>query len=232
VSVAVILVAAGVGRRLADDGQPKALVALAGRPLLRHALVRLRQATPGPIVVVHTPGHQQSFADAVAEVTDVVLVRGGETRTASVRAGMAALPANCDVVAVHDAARALTPPAVIAATIAAVAGRVVAAAPGLPVADTLKTVEDGRVLGTVSRDRVWAIQTPQVFARVTLETAHRWAGDESATDDLGLVEAARDAGAVAGDIAVVPGSVQGLKITYAEDLEVADALLRVGEVRA
>jgi 2-C-methyl-D-erythritol 4-phosphate cytidylyltransferase len=233
VTAGLVVVAAGVGRRLgASGGGPKALVELAGRSLLSHALERLRAAVPGAaLVVVHTPGHADTFA---AETGDgALMVPGGDTRTASVRAGLAALPSDVDVVAVHDAARALTPPSVVAAAVAAVAGRTVAAAPGTPVPDTLKRVGDGaRVLGTVPRDGVWAVQTPQVFARVALEAAHRWAGERTSTDDLALVEEAVAAGAVDGEVVLVPGSAWAMKITYPDDLRVAEALLRGGEVPA
>lgn len=231
----VVVVAAGVGRRLGGAaGSPKALVRLEGRTLLHLALVRLRAAVDGPIVVVHTPGHAPAFAAAAeAAGVDVTLVPGGETRTDSVRAGLTALPPVVDVVAVHDAARALTPAEVVAAAVAAVGGTTVAAAPGLPVPDTLKAVDArGRVRATVPREGVWAVQTPQAFARVTLEAAHRWAGDRAATDDLGLVEGAIEAGAIEGDVVLVPGSPRAMKVTYPEDLAVAAALLRAEEVTA
>lgn len=230
-TVGVIAVAAGMGTRLGEaGGGPKALIRLDGRTLLEHALDRLAAACDGPFVVVHTPGHEDAFQAAVASTpVEPILVPGGETRSQSVRAGLAALPPEVDVVAIHDAARCLVPPSLVRATIDAVGGRVVAAAPGMAMPDSLKMVDDQRrVLHHVDRAGIWAVQTPQTFARVTLEAAHRWADGRSATDDLIIIEDAVNAGAVDGDIVLVPTSPWVAKVTYGPDLEFAEALLRSG----
>jgi 2-C-methyl-D-erythritol 4-phosphate cytidylyltransferase len=139
VSVGVVLVAAGAGTRLGFPG-PKALVEVAGRSLLAHALAGLAAAgLPAP-VVVHAPDHREAFEASAGAVPVAAWVPGGATRTDSVRAGVAALPDTVEVVAVHDAARPLTPPDVMRATVAAVRGDVLAAAPGIAVADTLKRI--------------------------------------------------------------------------------------------
>lgn len=217
---AAVLVAAGRGERLGVGG-PKALMALGGRTLLEHALAGLRAAGIEAVVVVHPPG----LGDTVAQLApDTLRVEGGETRTASVRAGVAALDDDIEVVAVHDAARALTPAEVIAAAVAAVTGDVLAAAPALAVADTLKRVEDGVVVGTVDRAGLVAVQTPQVVRREVLQAALARGGE--ATDDLALVQALLAAGEVRGRVVTVAGSVRGLKITWPEDLELAEALCR------
>lgn len=218
----VIVVAAGRGERL-GHGRPKALVDLGGRPLLHHALAGLAAAGLPPAVVVHTRGERAAFEAATADLEVAALVAGGDSRTASVAAGLAALD-DVDVVLVHDAARALTPASVIRAVAAAVTGDVVAAAPGLPVSDTLKRVEGDTVVATVPRDGLVAVQTPQGFTRAALRTAHAVGGD--ATDDLALVEQALAAGRLHGRVAVVPGAVEALKVTYASDLLVAEAILR------
>lgn len=221
---AVVLVAAGLGRRLGDAG-PKALIQVAGKALLDHVLERVRAANPDEIVVVATPGEERRF-EAVADPYEVdALVPGGDTRSASVRAGVAALGPGATVVAIHDAARAFTPAAVIRAAIEAVRAGAIAAAPGLPVVDTLKRVRDGEVVGTVGRHGLRAIQTPQAFRREVLEQVLA-ASDEDATDDLALVERARDDGLVTGTIRLVPGSVRATKITYPEDLALAALLAR------
>jgi 2-C-methyl-D-erythritol 4-phosphate cytidylyltransferase len=223
-SVGGVLVAAGRGERL-GAGRPKALTTLAGRTLVELALEGLRAAGVAPLVVVHPAGERDVFA---ALVGDAQLVPGGARRTDSVRAGVAALPEGVEMVAVHDAARALTPADVIAAAVAAVGEQVVAAAPARPVADTLKRVTslDGgrqRVMGTVARDELAAVQTPQVFPRDVLERA--LASGRDASDDLGLVEALLEEGALEGRIVLVPGSPLGMKVTWPDDVVVAEALL-------
>lgn len=230
-----ILVAAGLGRRLGEaGGGPKALIELEGRTLVTHALTRVAAAVDGPVVVVHTPGYETEFAAAAKDAgVEVTLAAGGETRSESVRSGLAALPPDVDVVAIHDAARALVPPSLVRATIDAIGGKVVAAAPGMAMPDSLKLVDERRrVRRHVDRAGIWAVQTPQTFARVALEAAHRWASGRSATDDLLIIEAAVEAGALEGEIVLVPSSPWAVKVTYAQDLAFAAALLRSGEAPA
>lgn len=219
-----VVVAAGRGTRLDGAGGdlPKALVEIAGRPMLAHCLTNVR-ATVGDLVVVHPPGDERAFREVAGD--DVVLVGGGDTRSASVRAGVAACPPDTEVVAIHDAARPLVPPVVFARALEALTTGVVAAAPGLPVTDTLKRVVDDTVAGTVGRDGLWMVHTPQVIRRDILDTVLDWAGDRGATDDLALVEEAIAAGVVAGRIRIVRGDPRDLKITVPEDLTVAAALV-------
>lgn len=236
----VVVVAAGNGERLGAAG-PKALVALAGRPLLAHALAGLASAGLPPAVVVHSPGAAEPFALAAGELPTAAFVPGGATRTASVAAGVAALPPDVEVVVIHDAARPLTPPDVIGAAVAAVTGGadVLAAAPAIPVADTLKRTDGAEVLATVDRSGLVGVQTPQVFPRRVLDEvlggATRWAAGaasaagptvEPATDDLALVERLRDRGVLDGRILVVPGSVWARKVTYPADLALLELLAR------
>ena len=225
-TLGVVLVAAGTGERLGAGG-PKALVPLGGRPLLVHALDAIAAAgLPSPVVVV-TPGAEPAFAAALAGRSVQALVPGGLTRSDSVRAGLGALPADVTTVAVHDAARALMPAEVLHRCVAALTGDVVAVAPALPVADTLKRTVQDTVTATVSRAGLVGVQTPQVFPRAVLTAALEVGG--TATDDLALVEAAIAAGQVTGRVVVVAGSVRGAKITYPEDLVVAEALLAASE---
>jgi 2-C-methyl-D-erythritol 4-phosphate cytidylyltransferase len=218
--VGAVVVAAGRGERLGDE-RPKALVVVAGRPLVAHAVAALRATGIHHLVVVHTPGEEAAFRAAVAD-DRVSLTPGGADRSASVRAGVAALPDEVRVVAVHDAARAFTPPAVIRSTVDAVTGDVLAAAPALPVADTLKRTSGDEVVGTVDRTDLVAVQTPQVFPRDVLAEVTR--GEARATDDLALVERRLADGGLSGRIVWVPGSVRGAKITHPEDLVLAEAL--------
>jgi 2-C-methyl-D-erythritol 4-phosphate cytidylyltransferase len=221
-SVGVVLVAAGSGVRLGSDG-PKALTALAGRPLIAHALDGLAAASLPAPVVVFTPGEREAFEAAIGDRAVEALVPGGADRTASVRAGVDALPSDCDVVAVHDAARPLMPASVVRAAVDALTTGVVAAAPAIAVADTLKRTRDGEVVETIDRTGVVAVQTPQVFPRQVLEAA--LVAADGATDDLSLVERLVASGSLTGRIVTVPGSLRGLKVTYQEDLELAAALV-------
>lgn len=233
----LVVVAAGLGRRLSDDSRPKALVRIGDRTLLGHVLARAASVVD-ELVVVHTPGHAEAFAAVIRDAgVAAQLVAGGATRTASVRAGVAAIGPAVDRIGVHDAARALTPTDVIERTFAAVAGDVVAAAPGLPVADTLKAVEDAAttggavtVVGTRARQGLWGVHTPQVVVAGILRSVLA-DGQSDATDDLGLVERAIAAGTVDGRLALVPGHPLDLKITYPYDLELARALVRTAVVR-
>ena len=222
----VVVVAAGSGERLAVR-HPKALVLLAGRPLLAHALAGLAAAGLPPPVVVHTPGQREAFALATGDLAIAGLVPGGATRTASVAAGIAALPEDVEVVAIHDAARPLTPPQVIGAAVSAVTdgADVLAAAPGVPVADTLKRTVAGEVLGTVDRTGLVGVQTPQVFPRGVIDRVLDPTGPVAeASDDLALVERLRDRGELGGRIVVVPGSVWARKVTYPSDLALLEVL--------
>jgi 2-C-methyl-D-erythritol 4-phosphate cytidylyltransferase len=221
--IGVVVVAAGSGTRLGSQ-MPKALVDLDGTPLLVHALTGLAEAGLPPAVVVCPPGSEAVFADAVAQVRVAAVVPGGATRTQSVRAGLAALGADVDIVVVHDAARPLMPPEVMRAAVDALldADDVVAAAPALPVADTLKRTVGDTVVGTVPRDRLVAVQTPQVFPRALLDAALTDAVD--ATDDLALIEEMVSAGRATGRVVIVAGSVWGHKITFASDLAFAEAI--------
>ncbi|GGI07800.1 2-C-methyl-D-erythritol 4-phosphate cytidylyltransferase [Egicoccus halophilus] len=221
----VVVVAAGRGERLGHD-RPKALVELAGRPLVHHAVAGLAAAGLPPPVVVCAPGEQAAFRRALAGLTVAALVAGGEDRTASVAAGLAVLPEDVEVVLVHDAARALVPADVIRQVAAAVTGDVVAAAPGVPVSDTLKRVVGSEVVATVAREGLVAVQTPQAFDRAALAAAH--ATGARATDDLALVEALVTQGRLPGRVVVTPGAFAAMKVTFPADLVVAEALLRAG----
>lgn len=215
-SVGVVVPAAGAGTRL-GPGTPKALRLLAGVPLLVHAVRRLRECpSVGPVVVVAPP-------DAVPEVTallagcDVQVVAGGAERQDSVAAGLAALP-EVELVLVHDAARALVPISVVEAVVAALRAGAQAVVPVVPVADTVKRVEAGRVVATVPRADLRAVQTPQGFVRTVLVQAHH-AGRTLLTDDAALVEAL---GIV---VQTVPGAPEAFKVTTPFDLLVAEAVL-------
>jgi len=221
VTLGAVVPAAGAGTRLGPGG-PKALRLLAGEPLLVHAVRRLRACPDvGPVVVAVPAGTEPAVA-ALLEGLQVTVVAGGAERQDSVAAGLAALPAEVDLVLVHDAARALVPPAVVAAVVEALRSGADAVVPAVPLADTVKRVgKDGTVLATVPRDDLRAVQTPQGFRRAVLERAH--AAPAPVTDDASMVEALGVA------VRTVPGDPEAFKVTTAFDLAVAEALLQQEE---
>jgi 2-C-methyl-D-erythritol 4-phosphate cytidylyltransferase len=200
-----IVVAAGSGRRF---GGAKQYEPLAGRRVVDWSLADARVAADGVVLVV-APAH----AGDPEPGADVV-VAGAATRSGSVRAGLAAVPEEAEVVVVHDGARPLAGAGLFRAVVEAVRAGADAAVPGVPVVDTLRA----RTGGTVDRDGLVAVQTPQAFRAGPLRSAH--AGAAEATDDASLVEAA------GGKVVVVNGSPSNLKITRRDDLVVAEALLR------
>lgn len=228
---AIIVVAAGSGTRLAG-GAPKAFVGIDSRSILRHALDGVFAAAPAQVVVVAPSGFEgDAESEMLAAAGDRAelgrVVTGGDTRQESVAAGLTALWGDVEVVLVHDAARALTPPAVIDAVADAVTHES-GAIPTLPVVDTLKRVSDREVLTAVDRSELAAAQTPQGFPRALLEAAYASALESGIeyTDDAALF-------AAAGHIVIrLEGSERGFKITTPSDLERARLLLRAGAAAA
>jgi 2-C-methyl-D-erythritol 4-phosphate cytidylyltransferase len=219
--VAVVVPAAGQGLRL-GGGVPKALRELAGEPLLVHACRRLRAAPSVGLIVVVAPAAEVSAVQAMLPGTIVVV--GGATRQLSVAAGLAAVPAEFDIVLVHDAARALVPPELVEVVAAAVRAGHDAVIPALPVVDTIKRVDAAQqVRETVDRAVLRAVQTPQGFRRAVLARAHDAAPDEH-TDDAGMVER------LGLPVHCVPGAELAMKITRPVDLVVAEAMLNLAAV--
>ena len=213
-SVWAILVAAGRGERLGLD-QPKAFAKLGEDPLLAEPLRRLDESDWIDAIVIVAPAGWEEPAILLAEELACskvhACVAGGETRTDSVRAGLAEVREDALVVLVHDAARPLLPEEVIERVLAPLSEGWDGAVPGLPVSDTLKRVAaDGAVLETVPRDLLYAVQTPQAFLADALRRAVT--GGAEATDCAGLVEAA------GGRVKVVEGDTRLLKVTTADDL--------------
>jgi 2-C-methyl-D-erythritol 4-phosphate cytidylyltransferase/2-C-methyl-D-erythritol 2,4-cyclodiphosphate synthase len=219
--VAAVVVAAGRGERL---GAPeKVLLPLAGRPMLAWSLDALEHAeTIGPVVVVagsHTSDTVSRLVGEEGFAKVQAIVAGGERRQDSVSAGLAALPEGIEIVVIHDGARPLAEPKLFdrCAAAAAESGAAIAAT---PVADTLKRVAGGAISETVDRAGLWAAQTPQAFRLETLRRAMDVSSGEAVTDEARLCE-------VAGlPVSVVPASAANLKVTHAEDIPVAEALLR------
>lgn len=216
-----MLVAGGVGTRLGID-RPKAFALLAGRPLLAESLDRLdRSPWIDAIVVAAPPGWEEPailLSEELAVTKVVSCVTGGETRAESVRAALGDVPEEALVILVHDAARPLVDDAVIERVLGLLAEGFDGAVPALPVPDTVKRVEKGVVVETVSREGLMGAQTPQAFLAPALRRA--FGGDLSeATDCASLVERA------GGRVAVTEGDPKLLKVTTAGDLALVESLL-------
>jgi 2-C-methyl-D-erythritol 4-phosphate cytidylyltransferase len=206
-----IVVAAGLGRRF---GGSKQFECLGGRPVHERAVASVRTVAAGVVLVV--PDGSETDADLLAAADRVVA--GGETRAASVRAGLRAVPDDAGIVVVHDAARPLASDDLFKAVVAAVMKGADGAIPGVPVSDTLKRVDGMIVRETVDRSGLVRVQTPQAFRATMLRQGH--AGEPEATDDAAVIEA------LGGVVVVVPGEEGNIKITTPGDLAFLEWRLR------
>jgi 2-C-methyl-D-erythritol 4-phosphate cytidylyltransferase len=216
-SAAAIVLAAGESRRM---GRDKTLLVVGGRPLIAHTLAAF-EACPvvDQVVLVLAPSNAPEVLPLLTRFPKVVRTcMGGRRRQDSVRAGLYTIAAR-EWVVVHDGARPLVTPDLISAGVAA-AAETGAAAAALAVVDTLKQTDGaGIVTGTLPRDHVWAVQTPQVFRYDLLLRAHN-AAIEDVTDDCALVEQ------IGGRVKLYPGARANLKVTTPDDLALVEAVLR------
>lgn len=211
----LIIAAAGMGSRLGRD-EPKALVLLAGRPLVSWTLDAISAVPFARRRVAVPPGRENRFEAAIGGRAGIVA--GGESRAESVRRAFESLDAEpADLVCVHDAARPFVTSAEVLSVIEAAEGTGAAIA-ATPVVDSLKRVDGTRVVRTVDREGLFAAATPQVFRADLLARAFEAAWD--ATDEAALVEGLGVA------VSVVAVSRLAFKVTTPEDLEMAEALVR------
>ncbi len=223
---AAIIPAAGQGKRMGSP-VPKQFLELAGVPILVHT-VRLFLDLPEFITVVVPVAEDQ--IDKTGALADhfftrnqrsrLIVTPGGQTRQESVRAGLAVLPDQVNVILVHDGARPLVSADIIQACLKnALQGAVIAA---VEVKDTLKLVIDSRIEKTVGRQNLFQAQTPQGAQRSLFEQAFSKAEQDNfiGTDEASLFEHAGI------DVTVVPGSADNIKITRSEDLKLAQAILK------
>ena len=221
-AVCAVIVAAGSSRRM--GGENKLLLPLDDAPVLAHTLSAFEKcAAIRDIVLVCREQDILPYSDlarafGISKLRTVT--RGGDSRTASVLAGITAAPEDTGLVAVHDGARPLVSEAVITEAVYA-AAEYGAAAPVVPVKDSIKRIEDGNIAADVPRDTLAAVQTPQVFDRALLTRALETAAREnrSFTDDCAAVEAMGQA------VRATHGSYENIKITTPEDILVAEAFL-------
>ena len=216
-----LIVAAGRGERF-GGAVPKALVTVAGKPMVQWSLDTICSLEAVSEVVVALPA--ESVERAARELSGATYVAGGAVRSQSVKAALRAT-AGQEPVIVHDAARPLAPATVFNRALDEIeAGGVDAVLAAAPLADTVKEVDDdGRtVRRTLERSRLWAAQTPQVFRRTALERVLEEASQEvlaTATDDAWLIERA------GGRVKVVPSEGLNLKVTTPTDLRIVELLL-------
>jgi 2-C-methyl-D-erythritol 4-phosphate cytidylyltransferase / 2-C-methyl-D-erythritol 2,4-cyclodiphosphate synthase len=215
-----IVLAAGTGKRMGTQ-TPKQFLELAGRPVLAWTLDAFEHAASIDTVILVVP------RDLIAVCRDrflsgkvIGVVEGGSERQDSVACGLLAVPESVEVIAIHDGARAFVRPDEIDAVVrmAAVHG---AAVLGTPVTDTVKRVQDDRVLETLDRSVLRSVQTPQAFHAELIRRAHRdaAAGGYRGTDDTSLVERLGE------PVIVLPGRTDNVKITTPEDLELGMNIL-------
>jgi 2-C-methyl-D-erythritol 4-phosphate cytidylyltransferase/2-C-methyl-D-erythritol 2,4-cyclodiphosphate synthase len=217
-TVGVVVVAGGSGSRM---GRPKQFLPLAGSTVAEWSLECFRGMPEVSSIVLVLGEEERALHGERLAGGKVRLAAAGATRMGSVRNGVAALPADVDVVAVHDGARSLVTPEIVRATIiqALKSGAAVAA---VPVKDTLKRVEkDSHVVAdTPERSLHWAAQTPQTYrAEVLREALEKFKNDVDATDESQLVERSGRR------VSVVTSSYENFKITTPEDLVMAEAIL-------
>lgn len=210
-----IVVAAGSGARFGGE-IAKQFLPLGEQRVVDHAVALMRSLCDDRVVLVVAPDRLDDHGTLATRV-----VAGGATRSASVRAGLAAVGTDAEIVMVHDAARPLVPVAVLARLIAALAAGADAAVPGLALTDTVKRVDaTGLVLETPDRSSLMAVQTPQAFRADVLRRVH--GAEREATDDAALVEA------TGGRVVVVAGDPLARKVTSDEDLVWLQAQLARG----
>ena len=213
VKVWAVVVAAGGGQRF---GGPKQFADVGGRCLVDRSVEAARSVATGVVLVLPAPSPSMA-TDAAGDHGADAVVTGASSRAGSVRAGLAVVPAEAEVIVVHDGVRPLASPALFRSVVDAVAAGADGAVPALALTDTVKRVDDGVVRSTVERHGLVSVQTPQAFRADVLRRAHA-AGDE-ATDDAGLVEA------LGATVRVVPGDARNVKVTTPADLDIVRVLL-------
>lgn len=222
-SCSVIIAAAGTSSRFADKNYKKPFAPLADRPVWLHSAERfINRPDVKQVILLIAPADRELFMSRFAAnvaILGIEVVEGGRERFESIERALARVKPDVDFVAVHDAAR----PCIVDEWIDRIfeaAQRTGAAIPAIPVGGTLKRVERGQIVATVSRDGVWEAQTPQVFRRQLLLDAYAKRGDWKPTDDAELVER------LGHPVAIVQGSAINLKITTREDLRLAEQALK------
>lgn len=223
----VIIAGAGAGHRFRAS-TPKLLQSLSGEPIIARTIRTVIDSRARGFVLVCPADNLERFrqiAENIAEDKLFGITTGGAERTDSVKAGLSIIGGICkpdDIILIHDGARPLAPPELfdLCAEAACKHGAAIAA---VPVTDTIKLVEDGIIIDTPRRDRLWAAQTPQAFKFKILAAAIQ--SDTIFTDDAAAVEAMKM------PVHIVQGSNENIKITTKLDINIAEAIIdmRKGE---
>lgn len=220
----VIIAAGGRGERFKSP-LPKPLVPLCGKPIIEHCLGVFQECPSVESIIIVAPGQFRAEFERVLENGHFAKVRavveGGATRRESVHNGLAALDSTAEYVVIHDAVRPFIEPAALEEAISA-ATHSGAAILAVPVKSTIKIIDTASMMvrGTVDRQYLWEVQTPQVFRKDIICTAHEKVADENPTDDALLVER------LGVTVRVVRGDHANIKITTPEDLLFAESLIQ------
>lgn len=231
---AAIILAGGRGKRLNDGSKnhkkiSKQLLKMSGKPVLTWSMDSF-DAVPeiGAIIVVCPEEQFQEYIETVVDPfafqTPIVMAPAGDTRQESAFHGLDMVPDKFDYVMIHDGARPLVPPTVIKHIYSVLKGNpdIDGAVCAHPCIDTLKVVEDGKIVGTPDRSAFWLAQTPQIFKRETYTEAHRAALSDGfvGSDDASLIER------IGGKVKVVEGKRNNVKLTVPEDYLILASVLQ------
>jgi len=218
--ISAIVVAGGRGERISAS-LPKQFLEVRGKPILVSCVDRIWACNRISEMIVAVPAEHQERAERIFSGKEVKIVVGGAERQDSVYAGLLASSHSAELILIHDGVRPFPTRELIERVISA-AEQTGAAVPGLPIKETIKEIDpkQKRILGTVDRSRLYAIQTPQVFRRELILDAHQRAQNLGfyTTDDAGLMEWAGS------EVFMVPGEDSNIKITTPLDLKLAELI--------
>jgi 2-C-methyl-D-erythritol 4-phosphate cytidylyltransferase len=227
-----IIVAGGVGKRIGEGNLPKQFLTLGDKPVLVHTIEKFERCELIDEIILVVPedylGHcSQAIVDRYYFNKIKKVVAGGEERRNSVYKGLKACANNTLIVAIHDGVRPLISPEKISESIKLCLQKK-AVILAVPVKDTIKRVENGSVITTLDREKLWLVQTPQVFEYRLIADAYEKASKDDfvGTDDSVLVER------LGHEVTVLEGEYENIKITTAEDLIIAEKLLEMKQKKS
>lgn len=223
IKVAVIIAAGGKGERMKAE-IPKQFISLHNKPIIVHTLRKFAGCPGVQKIILIVPENEVAETDLLVSKWNIVknteVIAGGKTRQHSVWNGLRKIPAEIEIVMVHDGVRPFISEKIISKCIEETKkwGAVITA---VPVSDTVKEVVNNSVSRTLDRSKLWRVQTPQCFKKEILTKAYKkaWETNQTATDDSALVEK------TGYTVRVIQGEEKNIKITSPEDLKIAEKLL-------